>query len=126
MKQKQQGLSVPNSYSAKTAKPIIPDKYNNCMNLNKVKRIKQITKELLALRAWGFSKQEVSRCANITSAVENLIVCHKELSTYRECDAVYIEFSTGHPYMVGKSEIDNIGVEGSVTNGMAKVDKICP
>ena len=77
MKQKQQGLSVPNSYSAKTAKPIIPDKYNNCMNLKKLKRIKYFAKALLELRAWSFSEEEVIIFANITAELENMIMFHK-------------------------------------------------
>ena len=72
------------------------------MNLKKLKRIKYFTKALLELRAWSFSEEEVSRCANIKAAVENIIVCHKSLPTYREGDEVYIEFNTGHPDMVGK------------------------
>ena len=60
-------------------------------------------------------------CANITDAAEKLIVWHKELPTYREGDVVYIEFKTGHPDMVGKWEVGDIGVQGGVTNGVAKV-----
>ena len=83
MKQKQRCLAVPKSDSVKPAKPFIPDKYNNCMNLQKIKRIKYFTKSLLKLRAWGFSEEEVIRCENITDTVENLIVWYKELITYR-------------------------------------------
>ena len=60
------------------------------MNLKKLKRIKYFTKALLELRARGFSEEAVSRCANITAAVEKLIVWHKELPTYIEGDELYI------------------------------------
>ena len=90
MKLQQWGLAVPNSDSVKPAKPFIPDKYNNRMNLKNLKRVKYFTKSLLELIAWGFSKEEVRRYANITDAVEKLIVWHKALLTYREGDEVYI------------------------------------
>ena len=38
--QQQQGLSVPKSDSMKPAKPFIPDKCRNIINLNKLKKIK--------------------------------------------------------------------------------------
>ena len=56
MKPKKQGLAVPNSYSVNPAKPFILDKYNNRMNLKKIKRIQYITKVILELRARGFSE----------------------------------------------------------------------
>ena len=74
----------------KIAKTFIPDKYNNRMELKKLKRIKYFTKSLLELRTWGFSEEEVSRYANITSAAGNLIVWHQSLPTYIEGDSVYI------------------------------------
>ena len=40
MKLQQQGLAIPNSDSVKPAKPFITDKYKNCMNPNKIERIK--------------------------------------------------------------------------------------
>ena len=86
MKRQQQSLSVPNSDSVKPSKPLIPDKYNNSMNLKKFKRIKYFTKALLELRDKGFSEEEMRSCANITDAVEKLIMWHKSLSTYREGD----------------------------------------
>ena len=51
----------------------------------------------------------MTSCENITSAVEKLIVWHKVLTTYREGDVVYIEFKTGHPDMVDKWEVGDIG-----------------
>ena len=102
MKQRQRGISVTNSDSVKPVKLFIPNKYNNLMNLNKIKRIKYFTKALLEPRAWGFSEEDVSSRAKITAIVENLIVWHKALPTYREGGEVYIENNTGHPYMVGK------------------------
>ena len=90
MKQQQQGLAVPNPDSVNPAKPFIPDKYNNCMNPKKLKRIKYFIKELPELRASGFSEEEVSSCANITAAVEKLIVWHKAKPTYIEGDELYI------------------------------------
>ena len=50
MKRQQQGLAVPNSDSVKPAKPFIPDKYENLINLKKPKRIKYFTKALLEIR----------------------------------------------------------------------------
>ena len=47
VKRQQQCLSVPNSHSVKPAKPFIPDKYSNQMELNKLKREKYFTKEIL-------------------------------------------------------------------------------
>ena len=72
------------------SKPFIPDEYTNCMNLKKLKRIKYFTKSILEFRAWGFSEEEVISCANIIVPLENLIVWHKVLPTYREGDEVYI------------------------------------
>ena len=72
------------------------------MELKEIKKITYFTKALLEFRTQGFIEEEVIRCANITAAVERLIVWHKSLPTYREGDAVYIEFKTGHPDMVGK------------------------
>ena len=46
---------------------------------------------------------------------------HKALPTYREGGVVYIEFKTGHPDMVVKWEVGDIGVQGGVTNGVDKV-----
>ena len=46
---------------------------------------------------------------------------HKSLPTYREGDAVYIEFNTGPPYMVGKVEVGDIGVQVGITNGVTNV-----
>ena len=83
MKQQQQGISVTNSDIVNPAKPFIPDKYNNRMNLKKLKRIKYFTKALLELIARVFSEEEVRICANITASVEKLIVWHKALPTYR-------------------------------------------
>ena len=60
------------------------------MELNKIKRINYFTKSLLELRDGVFSEYEVSICANIKVAVENLILWHKALPTYREGDVVYI------------------------------------
>ena len=60
MKRQQQGPAVPNSDSVKPSKPLIPDKYNNRMNLKKLKRIKYSTKALLELRAQGFSEEELA------------------------------------------------------------------
>ena len=74
IKRQQQGLSFPNSDSVKPDKPFIPDKYNNRMNLKKLKRINDFTKAPLELRGRGFSEVKVSSCANIVAAVEKLIV----------------------------------------------------
>ena len=90
MKQQQQGLDVPNPDSVKTDKPFIPDKYNNWMELKKLKRINSFTKVLLELRDQGFSGEEVRSCANIRSSVDKIIVWHKELPTYKEGAVVYI------------------------------------
>ena len=60
------------------------------MELKKLKREKYFTNALLELRAQGFSEEEVSSCANITTAAEKVIVWHKALPTYREGDEVYI------------------------------------
>ena len=68
MKRQQQGLAVPKSDSTNPAKSFITYKYNNWMELNKLKRIKYFTKALLELRSQGFSKEGVSSCANITAA----------------------------------------------------------
>ena len=83
MKLQQLGLAFPNPDSMKPDKSFIPDKYNNRTELNRINRIKYFTKALLELRAQGFSEEEVIICANITAAVEKLIVCHKALPTYR-------------------------------------------
>ena len=83
MTRQQRGVAFTNSDSVKPAKPFIPDNYKNHMNLKKLKRINYFTKALLKLIAWVFSEEELSRCANIISAVEKLIVWHKALSTYR-------------------------------------------
>ena len=90
MKQQQQGISVTNSDIVNPAKPFIPDKYNNRMNLKKLKRIKYFTKALLELIARVFSEEEASRCANVTAAVEKLNVWHKEIPTYIAVDVAYI------------------------------------
>ena len=74
MKRQQKGLAVPNSDSVKPEKSFIPDQYNNLMELKKLKKINYFNKELLELRSWGFSEEEVSSCANITATVEKLIV----------------------------------------------------
>ena len=124
MKQEQQGLSVPNPDIVKPSKPFILGKHNNRINLKKFERVKYFTKALLELSGWGFSEQDVSSCANIIAAVENLIVWHKALLTYREGYKVYTEFKTVHPHMVGKQEIFYFGVKIGVTNGVAKVKQI--
>ena len=90
LKQQQQGIAVTNSDSVNPSKPFIPDKYNNRMNLEKLNRIKYFTKSLMELKAQGFSEEEVRSCANIKAEVENLILRHKALTTYREGDEVYI------------------------------------
>ena len=84
------------------AKSLIPNKYNNSMELNKLKRKKYFTEALLSLVYQGFSWEEVSICANITASAENLIVWYKALTAYGEGDALHIKFNTGHPNMVGK------------------------
>ena len=108
MRRQQQGISVTNLDSVKPSKPIIPDKYNNRMNLKKLKRMKYFNKALLELRAWSFSEAGVSSCANIKVSVEKMIMQNKALTTYREVDDVYIELKTGHPDMLGKYEISNL------------------
>ena len=60
-------------------------------------------------------------CDNITAASEKLIVRHKAMPNYREVDAVYIEFNTGHPDIVGEWEVRDIGMQGGATNGVSKV-----
>ena len=60
------------------------------MELKKIKRIKYFTKALLELRAWGFIEEDVSSCANITAAVDNLIMWHKALNTYIKVDELCI------------------------------------
>ena len=57
IKQQQQCLAVPNAYSVKPTKSLIPYKYKNWMELNKLKRIKYFTKALLELRSQGFSEE---------------------------------------------------------------------
>ena len=74
MKWQQRGLAVPNSYSVKPDKLFIPDKYNNQMELNKLKMINYFTKALPELRTQGFSEEEGISCVNITAAAEKLIV----------------------------------------------------
>ena len=74
IKLQQQGLAVPDSDSMKPAKTLIPDKYNTWMELKKTNRIKYSTKALLELRYQGFIKEEVRSCANISSALDKLIV----------------------------------------------------
>ena len=49
---------------------------------------------------------------------------HKALTTYKEGDEVYIEFKAGHPDMVDKWEVGDIGVHVGVNNGVAKVKEI--
>ena len=58
--------------------------------MKKLKRKNYFTKELLELVYQGFSEEEVSSCANITSTVEKIIVWQKVLHTYIEGDGVYI------------------------------------
>ena len=77
LKWQQQGLAVIDSYSVNTEKPFIPDKYSNNTELKKLKSKNYSTKEILELVAWGISEEELGRCANITAAVDNLIVQHK-------------------------------------------------
>ena len=77
MKRQQQGLSITNSDSVNPDKHFIPDNYNNGINLKKTKRINYFIKALLDLLYWGFIEEEVSSCANITTAAEKLIVWHK-------------------------------------------------
>ena len=72
------------------AKIFIPDKYNNQMELKKIKRKMCFTKELMELRSWSFSEEEVSSCSNIPSAAEMLVVWHKAMPTYREGGTVYM------------------------------------
>ena len=43
------------------------------------------------------------------------------MPNYREVDAVYIEFNTGHPDIVGEWEVRDIGMQGGATNGVSKV-----
>ena len=121
MKQQKQSLAVPNSYNVKPAKPFISDKYNNNIELKKLKRVNYFTTALLELRSWGFSENEGISCTNIKTTVEKLTVWHKALPTYRESGDVYIEFNTLQPYMVGKQENGDIGAQGGLTNGVAKV-----
>ena len=54
MKLKQQGLDITNSYIVNPYEPFIPYKYNNCTELNKLKRGAYFNKALLELRYWGF------------------------------------------------------------------------
>ena len=46
-KRQQQGIVVPNPDNVNPAKPLIPEKYNNQMEMNKIKREKYFTKEIL-------------------------------------------------------------------------------
>ena len=121
VKQQQRGLFVPNLDSVNPAKPFISDKYNNNIELKKLKGENYFIKALLELRARGFSKEEVRICANITSMVDKLVVWHKELHTYREFYGVYIESTIVHPDMVGKGEVGFIGVKGGVNYGVVNV-----
>ena len=75
----------------------------------------------MKLGDWGFCKEEVIICTNITSGVEKLIVWQKSLATYREGDAVYIELNTRSTDMIGNGEGVAVGVQGGVTNGVANV-----
>ena len=52
MKRQQQVISIQNSDNVKSDKSFIPDKYNNQMELKKLKRIKYFSKALLEIRAW--------------------------------------------------------------------------
>ena len=45
----------------------------------------------------------------------------KAMPTYREVDAVYMEFNNGHLNMVGKGEGSAVGVQVDVTNNVATV-----
>ena len=81
-KQQKQGLDVPNTDSITFPKPFILDKYNNSMNLKKLKRIKYYTKALLEIRGWRSSEEEVRSCANITDSAEKQIVWYKVLPSY--------------------------------------------
>ena len=83
---KKRDLAITNSDSLSPAKPFIPDKYNNHMNLKKIMKIKYFTKALLELIARVFSEEEVSRCANNITAVEKLVVWQKSLPNYIEGD----------------------------------------
>ena len=51
------------------------------MELNKLKRKRCFTKELLELGSWGFIEEEVISCANIIGAADKQIFLHKELYT---------------------------------------------
>ena len=46
---------------------------------------------------------------------------HKEIPTYREVNAVYIELNNDHPDMVGEGGGCGIGVNIGVTNGLANL-----
>ena len=63
----------------------------------------------------------MSICANITSRVENIVVCHKVLPTYRQGDVLYICFKAGSTDMVCKGEGGAIGVQVCVTNAVANL-----
>ena len=65
MKLQQQGIVVPNPYSANPGKTFIKYKDKNQTELNKVKSKNYFTKALLELGDQGFNKEEVSSCANI-------------------------------------------------------------
>ena len=69
VKHQQWGIDIKNPDVVKPYKPFIPDKYNNLMELKKLKRKFFFTKVLLWLGAQGFSEEEVSICANITARV---------------------------------------------------------
>ena len=58
--------------------------------MKKLMRINYFTKAILEIRDWWFSGEELNSCANITAAVENLIVWNKALPTYIEGDMMYI------------------------------------
>ena len=83
MKQEQLSIAVPNPDSVKTSKPFIPYKYNNRIELKKLKMEKYFTKALVELRSWGFSEEEVNICTNITAAVEKISVRHNSMPAYR-------------------------------------------
>ena len=87
-KQKKRGLYVPKPDSVKPSKPFSIDKYNNWTELKKIKRKNYFSNAILELLSWGFSKEEVISCANITAALEKFFVRQKLISTYREGDAV--------------------------------------
>ena len=52
----------------------------------------------------------MSICVNIKYGVENIIVWHRAIFTYREGDTRYIQFNTGPPDVVIKGGGGDIGV----------------